>query len=128
MVSPCEFDHRGGPRTWRRPCGAPLDRGARDHWTAATVNVEGDAHAPQLLDLASLAMEPCQQRKLIGIQEHRRCSDCLNRTQLAGLYSTSTTLTTQVHRGNLLAAVAHLATDDLPSLPIDGLLLRRELL
>ena len=73
-------------------------------------------------------MEASQQRNFVGIQEHRRCSDRLNRTLLAGLYSISTTLTTQVHRGNLLAAVAHLATDDLPGLPIDGLLLRRELL
>ena len=69
----------------QRPCGASLDRGARDHWTATTVNVEGDAHASQLLDLASLAMEASQQRKFVGIQEHRRRSDGLNRPLLAGL-------------------------------------------
>jgi hypothetical protein len=62
-----------------------LDRSTRDDWTATTVNVEGDAHAPQLLDLASLAMEASQQRKFVGIQEHRRCSDRLNRPLLAGL-------------------------------------------
>jgi hypothetical protein len=73
-------------------------------------------------------MEASQQRNFVGIQEHRRCSDRLNRTLLAGLYSISTTLTTQVHRGNLLAAVAHLAADGLPSPAIDFLLFRRELL
>jgi hypothetical protein len=37
-------------------------------------------------------------------------------------------LTPQVHRGNLLAAVAHLVADLLSSFAIDGLLLWRELL
>ena len=39
----------------------------------------------QLVDLASLAMEPGQQRRFIGIHEHRRCSDRLNETLLAKL-------------------------------------------
>src|SRR6266508_6867733 len=37
-------------------------------------------------------------------------------------------LSTQVHRRNLLATVAHLAADYLSRLATDGLLLRRELL
>jgi hypothetical protein len=42
--------------------------------------------------------------------------------------STSIALTTEVHRRNLLAAVAHLAADYFSRLAIDGLLFRRELL
>jgi len=36
---------------------ASFDRSARDDWAATPVNVKGDAHAPQLLDLAPFAME-----------------------------------------------------------------------
>src|SRR5450631_1198951 len=54
LRSPDEFDYRGSPGAWRRLCDTSFDRGARDHWTAATVNVEDDPHAPQLLDLTSL--------------------------------------------------------------------------
>ena len=48
-----------------------LDRRSGDDRTPAAVNVEGNAHAPQLLNLAPLATETSQQRKFVGTKKHR---------------------------------------------------------